>query len=344
MKAIALVLLLAACTFAGCTTRYLVTDRAPQAYYRTSFAVRDVSEDLEDAFRSVKRIQVTASYTTTRFALRDSITAASLRAPATWRRALEQYGTMPTKVGTATVIDVTDRNITLITNDHVVRLPDTVIVYFPQRDRRGPSPYVESVSVRTAEQYLVLGLPENDAFRIIARDSALDLAAVSVRVAEDATTSVPVIPFPMGDPSKLTWGSLVYVLGYPGGFRMVTRGIVSDPNRNAGGSFLLDGLFNRGISGGLILAVRGDTDALEWVGMAASAAATPEYLLMPEPRNLDEDGLLVPYDGALYIERASRLHYGITFPVPMTVVQQFLRNARVPYRLRTAQERASAAS
>ena len=33
----------------------------------------------------------------------------------------------------------------------------------------------------------------------------------------------------MGDASRLTWGSFVYVLGYPQGYPMVTRGIVSLP-------------------------------------------------------------------------------------------------------------------
>jgi hypothetical protein len=86
----------------------------------------------------------------------------------------------------------------------------------------------------------------------------------------------------------------------------------------------VDGLFNRGISGGLILAVRGDTGRLEWVGMASGASAQAEHMLMPEQREIEEAGMLLPYEGRLYIERASRIDYGITFSVPMTAIQRFL--------------------
>jgi hypothetical protein len=34
--------------------------------------------------------------------------------------------------------------------------------------------------------------------------------------------------------------------------------------------------------------------------------------------------MLLPYEGRLYIERVSRIDYGITFSVPMTAIQRFL--------------------
>jgi hypothetical protein len=110
---------------------------------------------------------------------------------------------------------------------------------------------------------------------------------------------------------------------------MVTRGIVSEPNRTADHAFLMDGLFNRGISGGLILGVRGDTNELEWVGLAASAAGGAEYRLTPERRLVEEEGLILPYEGPVYLERLARIDYGITFAVPSTAVLRLLRQARV---------------
>jgi S1-C subfamily serine protease len=318
----------------GCgMSRYVPADRPPQAFYQTSFPIHDTSGELERIFRSVKRIQVTGYYTTYRFTRADSITDADLRVRGTFRRATEQFTFDHSKSGTATIINRLGNNLTLITNDHVTRLPDTIVVYYgdPPGARAGPRPprAIESVSIRTDQRYMVIGLSELASFRVTARDSANDIATISVDlIAEGAGDLVRVLRVPIGDPSRLSWGSFVYVLGYPRGYRMVTRGIVSDPNRTRDNSFLLDGLFNRGISGGLILAVRGDTGALEWVGMATGTSAQPEYLLIPERRELEDYGFLMPYEGNLYIERVSRIDYGITFSVPMTAIQRFLNPPR----------------
>jgi S1-C subfamily serine protease len=318
--------LLSAC---GSVPRYVVGDRGPQAYYQTGFPVHDTSVELERIFRSVVRLQVTGSYTTHRFALRDSITDADLHLRSTYRRATERFSFEHSKSGTAAVIGRTGSTLTLITNDHVQRLPDTLVVYYGSdpaapANRRGRR-YVESVSVLNDRRDLVLGLPEVVSFRVAARDSANDIATVTADLRGGAAADmVPLLRVPAGDASRLAWGSFVYVLGYPRGYRMVTRGIVSDPGRTRDHGFLVDGLFNRGISGGLILAVRGDTGRLEWVGMASGASAQAEHMLMPEQREIEEAGMLLPYEGRLYIERASRIDYGITFSVPMTAIQRFL--------------------
>lgn len=319
---------------AGCTRQYTVSDTGPQAYYQTGFPIRDTSMELERIARSVRRIGITGSYTTYRFAREDSVTDASVRDPATLARARERYAFDHSKAGTATIIATNPLGMTLLTNDHVTRTPDTLIVHFGDRPdgrqaaaRRG---HVESISIRHRQHNVVLGLPEALPFTIVARDSANDLALIRVSLADaDERPGIHVLRATMGDAARLSWGSFVYVLGYPKGYRMVTRGIVSDPGYKDDDAFLLDGLFNRGISGGLILAVRGDTGALEWVGVASTAAAQTEYKLVPENREVQEEGLLVPYEGRFYLEQSARIEYGITFPVSSTAIRRFLRTARV---------------
>lgn len=319
---------------AGCTRQYLVSDVGPQAYYQTGFPIRDTSNDLERIARSVRRIGITSTYTTYRFAREDSITDADARAPATLAQARERYTFDHSKAGTATIIEASAIGLTLLTNDHVTRTPDTLIVHFGDRPDGRPvarrAGFVESISIRSNQRNVVLGLPEALPFTVSARDSASDLALIRVNLlGADQRPSIHVLRATMGDAARLSWGSFVYVLGYPKGYRMVTRGIVSDPGYAPDDAFLLDGLFNRGISGGLILAVRGDTGVLEWIGIASTAAAQTEFKLVPEVRDLDEEGLLVPYEGRFYLEQASRIEYGITFPVSSTAIRRFLSTARV---------------
>jgi S1-C subfamily serine protease len=322
-------IVLGAVLFAGaCARSYSSGERGPQAHYQTAHPLRDTSRDLERIFRSVKRIQVTGYYRTYRFAAEDSITKSDLRRPATYNRAIEQFTFDHTRSGTATIISHTGRLLSLITNEHVTRVPDTVFVYLtsPADDlaQNGTGRFLESVSIRTRQRNVVLDLAEPEAFRIIARDSALDIALIGVDLKLDNPGDIRVLNVRRGDASRLVWGSFVYVLGYPRGFPMVTRAIVSDPNRGRDNSFLLDGLFNRGISGGLILAVRGDTEELVWVGMARAASAQHEFILLPDDGRVEETGLLMPYEGGLRIERVMRIDYGITFSVPMTSIHRFM--------------------
>jgi S1-C subfamily serine protease len=322
------ILLGAALLVGACARSYVIGDRGPQAHYQTAHPLRDTSRELERIFLSVKRIQVTGYYRTYRFAAEDSITKSDLRRPATFNRAIEQFTFDHTRAGTATIISHTGRLLSLITNEHVTRVPDTVFAYFasPADDlaRNGTGRFLESVSIRTRQRNIVLGLAEPEAFRVIARDSALDIAVIGVDLKADDPGDIRVLNIRRGDASRLAWGSFVYVLGYPRGFPMVTRAIVSDPNRARDNSFLLDGLFNRGISGGLILAVRGDTEELEWVGMAMAASAQHEFILLPDDGRVEETGMLMPYEGRLHIERVTRIDYGITFSVPMTSIRRFM--------------------
>jgi hypothetical protein len=326
-----LVLLCVAFFVSACGRAYTMGERGPQAHYQTAYPLRDTSEEIERIFRSIKRIQVTGYYRTYRFSAEDSITKNDLRRPATYNRAIEQFNFDHTRSATATVISRTGRLLSLITNEHVIRVPDTVVVYFGSPagdvtlDQTGR--FIESISIRTRQRNLVMGLAEPENFRVIARDSALDIALIGVDLKLHDSGDIRVLNVRPGDPSRLTWGSFVYVLGYPQGFPMVTRAIVSDPNRGRDNSFLLDGLFNRGISGGLILAVRGDTEELEWVGMAMAASAQHEFILLPDDGRVEEAGMLLPYEGTLHIERVTRIHYGITFSVPMTSIRRFMSSS-----------------
>jgi S1-C subfamily serine protease len=315
----------------ACTRQYLVSDTGPQAYYQTGFPIRDTSAELERIAESILRIGVTASYTTYRFAREDSVTDASVRERSTLARARERYTFNHSKAGTASILAADERGLTLITNHHVTRTPDTIIVHFGEsRAAAVAGRVVESISIRTLQRSYLYGLPDARPFRVIAHDSAADLALIRADVPRaDQRAGMQVLRAPLGDASRLAWGSFVYVLGYPKGFRMVTRGIVSDPGYNAEDAFLLDGLFNRGISGGLILAVRSDTGALEWVGIATGTAAQTEYMLMPEARDNVEEGLLLPYEGRLYMELASRIEYGVTFPVATVAIRRFLQASRL---------------
>jgi hypothetical protein len=318
----------------SCTPRPIIVERPPQAYYQTGFPIHDTSRELERTIRSLKRIQYTAVYRTYAFTREAGVTDADdLTAPATLARAADTLTETESKGGTAAILFSGARGVALLTNHHVVHYPAVRIQYFdeatPGRRGRAPPRRVASVAIRMQERGALADHLPLGTFDVLARDTASDLALVDLRL--ERTDSVRFSPMPSlpGDPSRLSWGSFLYVLGYPRGYSMVTVAIVSDPNRDRHDSFLTNGLWNEGISGGVILAIRGDNGNLEWVGIARAGVGAPEVRVQPRPEErVDELDLPVLYPGPLFVESVLRIQYGITFSVPMTRIRDFISENR----------------
>jgi hypothetical protein len=329
----------------GCARQVeVLRDRGPQAYYQTGFPYQDTSEVLQRALESVKRIQTTATYRTYIFERDTAPREGEAWTPQVLGRAADTLTVPHDRAASAVVLSRRNRNLALITVDHVLHFPDTIVAFFddgggtgaPGAAAGGPR-LVESVSFKLRRVNWVLGLPGLDPFEILVRDPQRDLALIGVHYPyEERRWDLPVpveVPIPVlslvtGDSGRLSLGSFVYVLGYPHGYPMVTRGIVSAPSDPSVGSFLVDGLWNRGMSGGLILAVRGGTGAMEWVGMARAAAASTEARLVPEPTATTDPRVRRPYDGPIFLEEFRRIEYGITFTVPVTEIRRFLDQHR----------------
>ena len=330
--------LLAATASAGCV-RYVTVDRGPQAYYQTAFPGHDVSEQLEEAFRAVKRIRVTGVYDHYRFSPDAAPLEGDPLGPGVLALAVDTFTNSTSREASAVQIARMNRRVTLLTNHHATHFPDTLVEYAETpRGARPPPPgrrRIERVSVKRDQYNLVMDRAGIQPFDVLARDVQLDLALIGAAYPLGTEGRVlSILQMPVGDADRLSWGSFVYVLGHPGGYPMVTRGIVSDPRREATASFLIDGLWNEGISGGPILGVRGEDGSLEWVGIARAAAGRIEQRLTPDPATapvLDQRTL---YEGRIYLEEVQRILYGISLSVPMTTIRGFLNQNRTNLRNR----------
>lgn len=333
IKTGAVFLMLAAVFFivlsSGCRTKYVATDRGPQAFYQTGFPIHDTSKELERIFRSVKRINVTGHYVVYIFPPESRITERDIGDAETYKQAIETMPYTNSKAGSATIVASTPNQTALITNEHVIDFPDTVISHFKDPSysgRRSGVRYIEQIAIKSSQINLIYDLPELGPFDILSRDKINDIALIGVHHPDNKITDrAPVLRVRAGDPTKLVWGSFAYILGYPKGYKMVTRAIVSDPNRDRRASFFLDGLFNEGISGGIILAVRGDTGELEWIGMAKGGAASRELILIPPETEIEDIDFLRPYEGNVYVSPVQRIEYGITLSVSMKSIRNFFR-------------------
>jgi len=183
---------------------------------------------------------------------------------------------------------------------------------------------VQSIAFKETQQNYIPDIPGADHLEILALDSAADLALLGQAVPLLPAGSVRAFDYPLGEAKDLEWGSFVYIVGFPAGTKMITRGLVSKPFRGRD-DFVIDATFNRGFSGGLVLAVRDGVPNFEWVGIAAASASTTEYRLKPAqdapPNDIDPR---VPYEGDLFLERHRAIRYGITLCIPINTIKAFI--------------------
>jgi hypothetical protein len=289
--------------------------------YDSEFPYKSCSAQLEKISKTVRKLSAIAYYKSYVMAEDSQVTEDDIHHKDYLKKAVSEVFYNNSVIGTATVIQYTGRTITLLTCAHVVDFADTVITYFTTGEGK-PTAYVQSVAFKQRQDNFIADLPERGQLEILLMDKKRDIALLGTRFTSDRHYPIPVFDYPLGKAKTLEWGSFVYLMGYPKGYQMVTEGIVSQPNRDSDGSFLVDALFNKGFSGGIVLAIKDGVPNFELVGIANSVSADYEYVMSP-PENISRTGYnsRIPYHGEIYVEFNKVINYGITFVISMESIQ-----------------------
>ncbi|HEY6437219.1 MAG TPA: serine protease, partial [Ignavibacteriaceae bacterium] len=227
--------------------------------------------------------------------------------------------------GTGTTIYFNEGRIAILTCAHVVQFPDTVISYFPSPDGNFTE-NIQAIFIRERKSIYVAGFPEGSEFELLIVDNKNDLALIGKDYKILSNLRFPVFTYPTGKAKELDWGTFVYVFGYPINYQMVTKAIVSNPNRDDYGSFLVDAVVNNGMSGGLVLAIRDGVPNFEMVGMIQWVPEEETNVLVPKKLNNNEKyNPIVPYEGEVNVQRFSSIRYGIARVISSEAILEFLR-------------------
>ena len=91
---------------------------------------------------------------------------------------------------------------------------------------------------------------------------------------------------------------------------------------------IIDANFNRGLSGGIVLAIRDGIPNFELVGMAKSVSASNDYFLQPK-QTVEEYSYdpKIPYRGDSYVRLQSIINYGVTHVISIETIQEFIQNS-----------------
>jgi len=324
------ILLLALLAFIACTSQYrsFTPEILKDGKYDSEFPSRSPSPYLEKLSEIVKRISSIAFYEGYIFPKEDHVTKSDILSGSYGLKDAQTFSFYNSSAGTATIIYAKKRKIAVLTAAHIVDYPDTIITYHTELEGEN-SGYIESFSLKTKQRNFLADLTDGSGFEVLAIDQDLDVAILGKEFILPPLKKIPIFNYPLGTAKALEWGSFVYIIGWPKGNKMVTRGIVSSPNRDEKHSFLTDALFNRGFSGGIILAIRDGIPNFELVGIVGSVSATFEQILVPEAQSdASKIDIRLPYKGDIYIKNQQKIDYGVTFGISIDAIKEFLNDHR----------------
>jgi hypothetical protein len=292
--------------------------------YDSEFPSVPTSARLAEISESVRMINAIAAYRTYQFPMSAKIRASSLNMPYLTDRAEKVIFQNRRASGTGLLVSVQSFRLALLTCAHIVDFADTLLTFYTGPDKK-MTDIVRTISIKEGQDFYVAGIPGARRMEILAADRELDLAVVGKQFNDQLPPSLSSIRYPLGKAKELGWGTFVYVFGYPAGFRMVTHAIVSSPNRDAAGTFLLNAGFKPGYSGGAIFALRDGVPNFEVVGLVKASKGSIEYTMSPTHEgDFFEGDLTTPYTGDLYVERRTDLDHGVAEAISAEDIMEFL--------------------
>ncbi len=302
----------------SCTTQQVEQQHFPKAdgRYDSEFPVQNVSDELDYLSTTVRKLDCLVFYMTYVFPPDNPLDKNKLTEAKLKEYSVGEDVTNESVSGTATIVYFDGKQVGLLTCAHVVDFPDTLFNYYSEGG-------LQSISIKLKQQNFVSGLPDGEEVEVIALDKKKDIALISKHV----FASLPppsVLSYPIGKTKDLEWGTVVYAMGYPLGNLMVTRAIVSNPDKADNGMFLTDALYNHGISGAPVLALRDGVPNFEWVGLASSSSAESIHYLKPSediPQFIAPNS---PYSAEVFIDHKKLINYGVTYSVSIEEIVKFL--------------------
>lgn len=292
--------------------------------YDSEFPYRNSSKQLQEIGNTIQRVNTVAFYNSYIFPESSKVKYSDLTGDIIKTKAIEKGNFNKIISGTATVIYYRDNLIGMLTCSHVVDLPDTILSFYGGDLNKSNA--LESISIKDKETIYAAGFPEGGELNLVVSDKNLDIAFLSQKFSYTPVFKYTVFNYPIGEAKNLEWGTFVYLFGYPLNYKMITDAIVSSPNNDDNGSFILNAVINEGFSGGIVMAIKDGVPNFELVGMVKSMPEEDVYNVQPEVKDNINYNPLVPYKGKLFVKKREKLKYGITKVVPIDAILKFFKD------------------
>lgn len=289
--------------------------------YDSEFPYKSSSEQLEEISNTIRIVNSIAFYRTYNFERNDNITTASIRKGGLSKFLETTTSLEETASGTGTIIFYSGNTVAVLTCAHIVNFPDSVTTFFTDADGKSTG-FLQSFSVKVKQDIYVVPFFEEGDFEIVIQDKVLDIAILKKKINNTPLFQPQKLTLPVGNAKELRWGSFVYLFGFPINYKMISKGIVSSPDYDNKGSFIIDAVVNQGMSGGIVFAIRDGVPNFELVGMILFALAENEYVLRPQKDQILQLGS--EYKGPLIADKRKNIKYGITKVLAIEQILEFI--------------------
>jgi len=285
----------------------------------------DIFDDLQ---KSIVKITASAYYKNYYYSYPETEMDAGLKGKLLYNTNL----TTNSVAGTGLIVYQDFKTQYILTCEHVFDFQDSIRTYY-LNEREEETDYLKSLSIRVGQQILIFHKNnQSTTAKVIASDARNDIALIETEV-QDFHFLEKGFEGMYGDSDKLKLGQEVYLLGFPKGFFMITRGLVSPTQFKT--KYLVDAPFNRGFSGGVVIRLTTEEPYFEYIGMANSISYSSEYVLSPtDDMRLIEKHKFIPYKDDIFTKEIKQLNYGITYVIKSGSIIEFLREHAKGLKLR----------
>jgi trypsin-like peptidase len=307
----------------GCKTTSTIsqTEVKPDNKYDSEYPTKSISRELEYISKTVKKIDVIAFYATYLFPPESKLTKNDIVDSVLNQYSYSKAISHESVSGTATVIYNQNNIVGLLTCAHVVDFEDRLYSYYDSEEK-----FVRNISIKIKQQNHISGFAPGEPIEIVALDKTKDIALLTKKTNYGDDINLKTMNYPTGKVNDLQWGSIVYIMGFPLGNLMVTRAIVSVTDKMKTGFFVTDALYNHGISGSPVFALRDGVPNFELVGMASSSAAQASNILIPDDDFSDNTKSKSVYKGDLFVDSNKLISYGVTYSVTIDEIITFINS------------------
>lgn len=236
---------------------------------------------------------------------------------------MEKKFTTNSVAGTGLIVTKAANKILILSCYHIFNFEDTVKTYYLDKDKR-KTKYLQSLSKKYGQTiYVIHRNGSISQGKVISQDEKKDIALIETESIENSLSEIPFQGMFNKNP-KIKLGQEVYLLGFPKGHFMVTRGLAS-PSKYKD-KFIVDASFNRGFSGGITITFDNQTGNYCYIGMANSTAYDSQIALSPSDGIINLEAYQSsPYEDDIYIKELKMINYGITFVVSGDIIADFFK-------------------
>jgi S1-C subfamily serine protease len=308
----------------GTQSLEIIDNRITDGEYDNHPPLNNSTPKIEQILNSIAMINCTAYYTQYEFEPSDEVFKEDIDEGEVLTRG-ESFNINKNSAGTGLILSVDGNQVLLLTCNHIIDYPDEVFNYFT---RFFTNNYV-NIYLKKQKQTQFVTLDNNIVdLELIAKNKRKDIALLG-GTSNGKVMNISEPKFKFGKTNDIRTGNFIYIFGFPKGHKMVSTGTISTEGSNRL-HYMIDTPFNRGMSGGIVFAIRDDSPNFEMVGMAKSAAADFEYILKPD-KNITDDRAFnesLPYEGNIFVEEKPRIRYGITYVNNIDIILAFLKQNR----------------